>query len=172
MASRKAVLPKPAASPVQRFPPGAGAPPEPTLNVDDASTSLVVKILVVDDSPTIRLSIGAAIRQARPVGATVYEAQDLKSAVDQFKRSKPDVVFLDMLLGENDKGLDVLRKMLSERPDARIVLLTGLPADDPEVRKAIMEGAFAHVQKPIRSESVRKVLNEVDEETGRFGRIR
>lgn len=152
-----------------------GLAPEPLgliLNLEEASPSFVVKILVVDDSPTIRLSVGAAIRQARPVGATVYEAQDLKSAVEQFKRNKPDVVFLDMLLGDNEKGLDVLRKMLQDRPDARVVLLTGLPADDPEVRKAIMEGAFAHVQKPIRSESVRKVLNDVDEESGRFGRIR
>ena len=132
----------------------------------------MVRILVVDDSPTIRLSIAAAIKQARPVGVTVFEAKDRKTAAQQFKANAPDVVFLDMLLGNNEKGLDVLREILDERPEARVVLMTGLPADDPEVRKAIMEGAFAHVQKPIRTESVRKVLNEVDEETGRFGRIR
>lgn len=130
------------------------------------------RYLVVDDSPTVRLTLAAAIRHVRPFGTEVLEASDAKGALQRFTDGKPDVVFLDMMLAGNDKGLDVLRAMLKARPEAKVVLITGLPAEDPEVRKAIMEGAFAHLQKPIRGELVRKALNEVEEESGRFGRIR
>jgi CheY-like chemotaxis protein len=132
----------------------------------------VARYLVVDDSPTVRLTLAAAIRHVRPFGSEVVEAQDAKGALARFLETKPDVVFLDMMLAGGDKGLDVLREMLKSRPEAKIVLITGLASDDPEVRKAIMEGAFAHLQKPIRGELVRKALNEVEEESGRFGRIR
>lgn len=132
----------------------------------------MARYLVVDDSPTVRLTLAAAIRHVRPFGSEVVEAADAQTALRAFRDASPDVVFLDMMLAGGDKGLDVLRTMLKERPDSKVVLVTGLAAEDPEVRNAIMEGAFAHLQKPTRSEAVRKVLNEVEEESGRYGRIR
>lgn len=132
----------------------------------------MARYLVIDDSPTVRLTLAAAIRHVRPFGSEIQEASDRSGALQKFTEAKPDVVFLDMMLAGGEKGLDVLRGMLQLRPDAKIVLVTGLPPEDPEVRKAIMEGAFAHLQKPTRSEAVRKVLNDLDEESGRYGRIR
>lgn len=38
--------------------------------------------------------------------------------------------------------------------------------------KAISDGAFAYVEKPVRGEAVRKVLQTLDAESGRLGRIR
>ncbi|MHB8633970.1 MAG: response regulator [Thermoplasmatota archaeon] len=132
----------------------------------------MARYLVVDDSPTVRLTLAAAIRHVRPFGSEVMEASDRDAALMTFRKVSPDVVFLDMMLASGQKGLDVLREMLQLRADAKVVLVTGLPPEDPEVRSAIMEGAFAHLQKPIRSDLVRKVLNDIEEESGRYGRIR
>lgn len=132
----------------------------------------MARYLVVDDSPTVRLTLAAAIKHVRPFGSEILEAADSKGALAAFTTNRPDVVFLDMMLASGEKGLDVLVGMLKARPEAKIVLVTGLPPEDPEVRKAIMAGAFAHLQKPTRSEAVRKVLNELEEESGRYGRIR
>jgi ActR/RegA family two-component response regulator len=84
------------------------------------------------------------------------------------------VVFLDMMLDDSAHagGLNALRAMLEERPDARIVLVTALPGEHPDVVKAVSLGAFGHLGKPIRTEAVRKILSVVEAEAGRMGRIR
>jgi DNA-binding NtrC family response regulator len=128
--------------------------------------------LVVDDSPTIRLTLAAAIRHASGGMVKVLEAADANSAIDTFLRDKPSVVFLDMMLGGGPTGLDALNVMLRERPEARVVLVTALPGDHPEVLAAISLGAFAHLGKPVRTDDVKRVLQTIEGEEGRLGRIR
>ncbi|MEA3203380.1 MAG: two-component system, chemotaxis family, chemotaxis protein CheY [Thermoplasmata archaeon] len=129
------------------------------------------KYLLVDDSPTVRLTLAAAIRNARKGVADIKEAGDAKAALAEFTALRPDVVFLDMML-PGDSGLKVLDKMLQVHPDAKVVLVTGLASTHPDVVQAIANGAFAYLQKPTRTESVRRILNDIETEAGRFSRIR
>jgi SARP family transcriptional regulator, regulator of embCAB operon len=132
----------------------------------------VRRFLVVDDSPTVRLMLKAAIRKAVD-GADVDEADAPDAALARFRETNPDVVFLDMVLGNDGTGAQTLDRILGERPEARIVLVTGLPQDHPDVVAAISRGAFAFVAKPVRNEAVRAVLDQVREESGAgHGRIR
>jgi DNA-binding NarL/FixJ family response regulator len=131
----------------------------------------VAKYLIVDDSPTVRLTLAASIRNARKGSVELAEASDAEGALREFRARAPDVVFLDMMLPKGS-GLEVLRTMLEESPTSRIVLVTGLPPGDPQVVQGIAAGAFALLQKPARTEAIRKVLNDIDAEAGRFGRIR
>ncbi|MEA3191096.1 MAG: two-component system, NtrC family, response regulator AtoC [Thermoplasmata archaeon] len=126
----------------------------------------------MDDSPTIRLGLAAAIRQAARGATDIVEATDAKSALTSFREKKPDAVFLDIMLGSGESGLDVLRQMLEIQPNARIILVTGLPANDPKVVDGVSSGAFAFLPKPARTDSIRKILNDMETEAGRFGRIR
>ena len=129
------------------------------------------RYLLVDDSPTVRLTLAAAIRNARKGITDVREAGDAKEALVAFKEHRPDVVFLDMML-PGDSGLHVLQKMLQANPAAKIVLVTGLASDHPDIVQAIATGAFGYLQKPARTDAVRKVLNDIETEAGRFSRIR
>ncbi|HEX2066616.1 MAG TPA: response regulator [Candidatus Thermoplasmatota archaeon] len=131
----------------------------------------MARYLLVDDSPTVRLTLAAAIRNARKGVADIQEAGDAASALVAFSAHRPDVVFLDMML-PGDSGLQVLRRMLEANPAAKVVLVTGLAAGHPDVVQAVAGGAFGYVQKPIRTDAVRKVLNDVETEAGRFSRIR
>ena len=130
-----------------------------------------MKLLIVDDSPSIRLRISAALKQAT-IGATLLEAADAAGAMAVFTKEQPDVVFLDMMLAQGPGGLTVLKDMLGERPDARIVLITSLPPGHPDMIEAIGLGAVAHLPKPISNDAVRRVLDQLEAEEGRVGRIR
>jgi DNA-binding NtrC family response regulator len=131
----------------------------------------VSRYLLVDDSPTVRLTLAAAIRNARKGVTDVKEAGDAKAALAEFKTHRPDVVFLDMML-PGDSGLKVLDKMLEANPAAKVVLVTGLASNHPDVVQAIANGAFGYLQKPTRTDAVRKILNDIETEAGRFSRIR
>jgi len=136
-----------------------------------AAPGPVARFLLVDDSPTVRLTLAAAIKNAHRGVTEVLEAADGESALKEFQARAPDAVFLDLMLPKMS-GLEVLRRMLDVRPDAKIVIITGLPASDPQVVQSIAAGAFGFIAKPARTESVRKVLNDIESESGRFGRIR
>lgn len=126
--------------------------------------------LIVDDSPTVRRTLAAAVRATRKV-EEVHEAGDPKAAMEVFEQSKPDLVFLDMMLGgdgardpdgESAKGLTVLRSMLEQRPDIHVVVITGLPSSQPDVVDAISLGAIAALRKPLKPEEIKFVLESIE----------
>lgn len=134
----------------------------------------MTRYLVVDDSRTIRLTIAAALRQSGS-NPEILEADNVQAALEAFRRAAPDLVFLDMMLARDEPkagGLSILETILSERPEAKVVLVTGLSPDHPDLREAISAGAYAHIAKPVRVEAVRQVLQTFETETGRAGRIR
>lgn len=131
----------------------------------------MTRFLVVDDSPTIRMMLVASIRQATG-GPTPAEAADRAGAIEAFRQQQPEVVFLDLMLAQGEKGTDVLSDILQERPDCKVVVVTALPRDHPEVMAAISHGAFGYLQKPARVSDLVKVLNSIDIEAGRLSRIR
>lgn len=77
-----------------------------------------------------------------------------------------------MMLGPDMNGGELLELMLREKPEQRVILVTGLPRDHADVVAALSLGAFAFVAKPIRKDAIQRVLAEVDTEDGRTGRIR
>lgn len=125
--------------------------------------------LIVDDSPTVRRAVAAAVRATRKVDE-VHEAGDPAAAMELFEANKPDVVFLDMMLagdaardpdGESAKGLTVLRSMLASRPETHVVVITGLPSSQPDVVDAISLGAIAALRKPVKPEEIKYVLDSI-----------
>jgi DNA-binding NtrC family response regulator len=120
----------------------------------------MARYLVLDDSPTARLHLRRSIEAVRS-GAEVVEASEVREALRAFRERPFDVVFLDVMLpGLN--GADALRSMLAERPDARVVLVTGLSATHPEVAAAKKRGPLATLAKPIAAADLQRVLDLAD----------
>src|SRR5581483_5511789 len=119
----------------------------------------VRRFLVVDDSPTVRLSLKAAIRKSAGEHAAIDEAEDAESAISSFARDPPDVVFLDMMLAKGTTGGMALERILATAPEARVVLVTGLPEGHADVVDAISRGAAGFLRKPVRVEAVREILD-------------
>jgi DNA-binding response OmpR family regulator len=101
----------------------------------------MAKILVVDDEPNIREVVGLYLRRA---GHTVFPAANGEEALGLYRRERPDLVVLDLILG----GLELCRRIQSER---RVPLIM-LTAKGEEENRALGLGIGAddYVVKPFR----------------------
>ena len=107
----------------------------------------VVKVLVVDDSPTMRSLISAVLRRD-PGIAVVGQAGDPFEAREAIKKLNPDVVTLDVEM-PNMNGLAFLEKIMRLRP-MPVVMVSTLTHVGAEVSLAALEiGAVDCVGKPM-----------------------
>lgn len=105
-----------------------------------------VKVLVVDDSATMRSLISAVLR-LDPEISVVGQAGDPFEARDAIKRLQPDVVTLDVEM-PNMNGLAFLEKIMRLRP-MPVVMVSTLTQVGAEVSLAALElGAVDCVGKP------------------------
>jgi two-component system response regulator RegX3 len=110
------------------------------------------RILVVDDEPSVRESVGYALEQE---GFEVTLAEDGGDAEGKLDGAEYDLLILDIMM-PGKSGLDICREVRSVSP-VPIILLT---AKDAEVDKVVgLEvGADDYVTKPF---SVRELLGRV-----------
>jgi len=105
-----------------------------------------VRVLVVDDSPTMRGLITAALRRD-PEIEVVGAACDPLEAREAIKRLCPDVITLDVEM-PNMNGLEFLEKIMRLRP-MPVVMVSTLTQTGAEVTLAALEmGAVDAVGKP------------------------
>lgn len=145
-----------------------------------------LKVLIVEDSPTVRMTIRHALTQEGTPGDHVWEADSASLAMRAFDERHPEVVFIDITLAEAgglpvgspgfldflssgprpyEGGHQVARAMLARNPKLKVVVCTGNPPDDPRVRELIKAGAFTLLSKPIRLAQVREVLRALRDES-------
>jgi adenylate cyclase len=108
-------------------------------------------ILIVDDSPTQRLILSAALKK---IGIAIEEAEDGAKALALLANLKPDAILLDVEMpGMN--GFEVceeIRKMVPHRYTP-IMMVTGL--DDYEsINQAFLAGATDFATKPINQDLI------------------
>jgi two-component system, OmpR family, response regulator RegX3 len=110
------------------------------------------RILVVDDEPSVRESVGYALEQE---GFQVTLAEDGEDAEGRLSGSEFDLLVLDIMM-PGKSGLDICREVRA-RSAVPIILLT---AKDAEVDKVVgLEvGADDYMTKPF---SVRELLGRV-----------
>jgi two-component system, chemotaxis family, chemotaxis protein CheY len=93
-----------------------------------------MKVLIVDDDADIRLLAGFLLRGA---GHAVSEADDAASARDRFTLNRPDLVLMDVVLGDED-GVELAGELRGIDADARIVFLTGSTGQSEQDRMHAM----------------------------------
>lgn len=79
------------------------------------------KILVVDDEKHIRMLYREELESEGYEVATSDGSEDILAVLD---RENPDVVVLDIKLGNNVSGLDLLQKIRSRESDLPVILCT------------------------------------------------
>ena len=101
------------------------------------------RILVADDEPKV-LSIVRSYLQKD--GYQVFEATDGKRALEVFRREKPDLMILDIMMPEMD-GLDVLREV---RRTSRVpVIMLTARVEESDKLIGLELGADDYVVKPF-----------------------
>ena len=115
----------------------------PTAEQEGAS----VKILVVDDEPSVREGIAKALRRGRN-GFEVETAADSFEAGLKLARFRPHLVILDVVM-PGMGGLDVCYRIrsYSDLDNVKILILTGYPGGG-NAEKSLLYGADLFLTKP------------------------
>jgi len=104
----------------------------------------MIRILAVDDHALLRKGL-AAVVNAEPDMKLVAEGSNGEEAVEKFRIHRPDVTLMDLQMpGLN--GIEATIRILSEFPDARIIVLTTYNGD-AQVLRALRAGARAYLLK-------------------------
>ncbi len=107
---------------------------------------MAARVLVVDDSPTMRGLI-TAVLQSDPDVDVIGQAGDAMEAREAIKKLNPDVVTLDIEM-PNMNGLDFLEKIMRLRPMPVIMVSTLTHRGTNATLAALEIGAFDCVSKP------------------------
>lgn len=126
-----------------------------TSNSDHAQ---VITVLAVDDHPLLLDGIGAALNE-QPDMKLIAQAADGHEAIEQFRQHQPDVTLMDLQMPRMG-GLDALRCILREWPDARIVVLTTYRGD-AQVMSALKSGARGFILKGMLRKELRETIRAV-----------
>jgi DNA-binding NtrC family response regulator len=108
-----------------------------------------VQVLIADDEPLIRRSVKGALVEE---GFQATEAASGAEAWERFREDRPDVVLLDLRLGDVD-GLDLLRRIRQEAPDVKVVLISAHGSIESAVA-AMKLGAYDFIKKPFELDEI------------------
>lgn len=118
----------------------------------------MIKVLIADDHPVVRRGLRQILEETSDilVGAEVGSAEDVLSAV----RAQPwTVVVLDISL-PGGNGIDLLKDIRRERPDARVLILTAHSEEQYAVR-AIKAGAAGFLNKESAPEKLTEATRRI-----------
>lgn len=151
-------------------------PEQPTLTrsltTDEAALSLMgpdgdgepspqssrrATILVVDDNEIMRTLLTRVLERA---GFEVIVAVDGQQGLERFCERTVQLVLTDVVMPRMD-GIQLIHAIISRRPDARIVAISGV--DDRAMRMAVELGIRAALRTPVTAAellaTVRRVLD-------------
>ena len=117
-----------------------------------------IRIMAVDDHPLYRHGIAAVVSVQVDL-KLVAEAANGREAIQQFRTHRPDVTLMDLQMPEMS-GLDAIRAILGEFPDARIIVLTTY-AGDVQVLRALKAGACGYLLKDALHGEVLETIRAV-----------
>jgi len=104
--------------------------------------------LLVDDDPVMRILVREALEQC---GLMVDEAEDGQQALSAYKRTRPDIVLMDVMMPLMD-GFEACRLLRADPEGDRtpVIMVTGLE-DLDSITQAYEAGATDFVTKPINA---------------------
>jgi len=119
-----------------------------------------ITIMIIDDHVVIRSGLRMLIEHDQRM-QVVAQAGNRIEALERAAGSRPDVIILDLLLGDED-GLSFLPELCQASPNSRVLVLTGVQSADAH-RRAIRRGALGIVLKEHAAEQLLKAIIKVHE---------
>ncbi|MCX6131871.1 MAG: response regulator, partial [Proteobacteria bacterium] len=104
-----------------------------------------IKVLVVDDSATVRAIFAKVLAQSAQI-EVVGTATDPYDAREKILQLKPDLITLDIEMPRMN-GVSFLEKLMSHHP-IPVIMVSSLGADGEAAQRCLELGAVEFVQKP------------------------
>lgn len=122
----------------------------------------MTKILVVDDDPMVRRTIGRVLRNR---GYELAFAEDGQQGVEMFFSENPSLVITDMIMPRKE-GSAMIAEIRAARPDAKIIAISGGARVNNMDFSTVVAGlgVFEAIAKPFDAsvllDSVKRCLEE------------
>lgn len=123
-----------------------------------STTPRPIRVVTVDDSAVAREGIRAILKLDRGI-QVVGEADSRARAAEVVRRTKPDVVIMDMRLPDGT-GSDACRDILSAFPRMRILFFSAY-SDDSTLYDAVMAGGHGYLTKDVGAKDLLHAIKTI-----------
>ena len=116
-------------------------------------------VLIVDDEPTILLSLSHCLQGS---GARVTGCRERRAAEEALRIDVFDLAIIDLCLsgGGRPDGLDLVRAAKQANPQTHVIVITAYGTDDLK-RQALDHGAAGYFSKPINLDQLLSTVQNV-----------
>jgi two-component system, LytTR family, response regulator len=119
----------------------------------------MITALLIDDDINLRNGMKALLAMYAPDIKILGEADSVKGGIDAIEAYRPDVIFLDIQLGDGT-GFDILEQLAQKQGklSSHVVFIT---AHEQFAVKAFRFSALDYLLKPVDPEELRKVIEKI-----------
>ena len=117
-----------------------------------------ISVCIVDDNRELRNALEEIISMSEGIG-TIGTAED---AINQLPILQPEVVLMDINLGTEQSGIDVVRVLKPQMPDTNFMMCTVYEEDD-KIFQALSAGASGYILKKTDPARMLEAIRELYE---------
>ncbi len=119
------------------------------------------KVCIVEDNQELRSALEQIIAMSDDFKhlASFSNAED---ALQSLPVLKPEVVLMDINLGEGENGIDCVRKLKAENPEILFMMCT-VYEDDEKIFEALKAGASGYILKKTTPQKLIEAIHELCE---------
>ncbi len=119
------------------------------------------KVLIVDDE---KIVLDVLEKMISHLGHNTTVSETGIDALKKFKNNKFDLVFVDLLM-PGVRGWELIQKFREEKPDQKIILVTGMGSDCGISQHRLKENNIDQVlPKPFSFNKVRSLLENINKQ--------
>ncbi len=118
-------------------------------------TADIIKVILADDHAVVRAGVKAVLGSAKDI-QVIGEASNGREAVSLAERVDPDVIVMDLSMGEMD-GIAATQEMIEKKIRGKILILT-MHAEDAYLVKVLEAGASGYL---VKSAADRELIDAV-----------
>lgn len=114
-----------------------------------------MKCLIADDVPILVRGVKSVVLNVLGDDTEIFEAFNSDEVLDIVNKHDIDIVLLDVEM-PTVSGIETAKKILSEKPDIKIIIMSGESAYKSE---ALSIGAHGFIVKPLTEKDLEQCLN-------------
>jgi DNA-binding NtrC family response regulator len=130
--------------------------------MSETTQATIASIAVLDDDPDFRTYLEDFLKDEGMYAVHAFSAA--RELFDACEESVPDIVLLDMKMGESS-GDKVLEQLISQWPSLCVIIITGYPSLE-DMRTTFKQKAFDYLAKPFSLAQLRQVLKNAADAYG------
>ena len=118
----------------------------------------IITVSIVDDEADLRENIAGYLVAAGNIRCQSAYAS-AEEALEHLPQDKPDVILMDINLGEMD-GIECVRRLTAVMPEAQVLMLTVFE-DTEQIFRALAAGASGYLLKRLSPKKLLEAIEEV-----------